>query len=157
MADLISDGMTKVIWVTTISNTAAPTVAELNAGQTLEAWITPDGLGLTTSTDPVDNTSISSVQSTQVAGRRSDEIEITFKQQGQAAAPWTTFASRPVGYVVIRRGVATATAIANPQKVQVFPAQAGDRQMLSPAPNEVEKFSVKFFVTGPVVDTATVT
>lgn len=157
MADLISDGMTKIIWVTTISNTAAPTVAEIGAGVTLETFVTPDGLALTTSTDPVDNTSISSVQSTQVAGRRTDEIEITFKQQGQAAAPWTTFASRPTGYVVIRRGVATATAIANPQKVQVFPAQAGDRQMISPAPNELEKFSVKFFVTGPVVDTATVT
>ena len=156
MPDIISDGATKVSWVTTISNTAAPTTAELNAGVALESFITPDGLSLNTSTDPVDNTSIASTQSTQVAGRRNDEVEITFKQQGQGAAPWTTFASRPNGYLVVRRGVATATAWTAAQKVQVFPAQAGDRQMIAPAPNEVEKFSVKCFISGVVQDAATV-
>jgi hypothetical protein len=156
MPDIISDGQTKVSWVVTISNTAAPTAAELNAGTGLEGFITPDGLGITTSTDGVDNTSIASTQSTQVAGRRADELEVTFKQQGQAAAPWTTFASRPNGHLVVRRGVATATAWTAAQKVQVFPAQAGDRQMVAPAPNEVEKFMVRFFVSGVVQDAATV-
>ena len=156
MADIISDGMTRVSWVSTISNAAAPTTSELNAGVALESFITPDGLGITTSTDGVDNSALSSTQSTQVAGRRSDELEVTFKQQGQAAVPWTTFASRPNGYVVVRRGVAAATAWTASQKVQVFPAQAGDRQMVSPAPNEVEKCSVTDFVTAAVQDAATV-
>lgn len=156
MADIISDGMTKVSWVTTISNIAAPTTSELNAGVALETFITPDGLNITTSTDGVDNTSIASTQSTQVAGRRNDDLEVTFKQQGQSAAPWTTFASRPSGYLVVRRGVATSTAYASGQKLQVWTAQAGDRQMISPAPNEVEKFSVKFFVSGTVNDASSI-
>lgn len=156
MADIISDGMTRVSWVSTISNTAAPTTSELNAGVALESFITPDGLKITTGTDGVDNSSLVSTQSTQVAGRRSDQLELTFKQQGQGAAPWTTFASRPNGYLVVRRGVAAATAYASSQKLQVFPAQAGDRQMVSPAANEVEKFVVSFFVTAVVQDAASV-
>jgi len=154
MPDILSDGNVRVSWVTTISNTSAPTAAELNAGVALENFITPDGLSITTGTDGVDNSALSSVQSTQIAGRRTDEIEITFKQQGQAAAPWTTFTARPNGYVVTRRGIASSTAYAAAQKVQVFPAQAGDRQIVSPAPNEMEKFSVSFFVTAPVADAA---
>jgi hypothetical protein len=157
MADIISDGMTRISWVLSISNTNAPTTAELNAGVALESFITPDGLSITTTTDGVDNSALNSTQSTQIAGRRTDEIELTFKQQGQGFPPWTTFAARPNGYVVMRRGIAAATAFASSQKVQVFPSQAGDRQNISPAPNEVEKFSVSFFVSGPAVDTATVT
>lgn len=156
MADIVSDGMTRVSWVTTISNTAAPTTAELNAGVALESFITPDGLSISTSTAAVDNSALNSVDNTSVAGRRSDDISITFKQQGQSGAPWTTFSGKPSGYVVVRSGVAAATAWTASQKVQVFPAQAGDRQKASPAPNELEKFTVPFFKTGAVQDAATV-
>jgi hypothetical protein len=156
MADIISDGNVKVSWVTTISNTAAPTTSELNAGVALESFITPDGLKIDTSTDAIDNSALNSTQSTQMAGRRSDSIELTMKNQGQSAAPWTTFASKPSGYVVIRRSIATTTAYASGQKLQVFPAQAGDRNFQSPAANDLEKFSVKFFITGAVVDASSI-
>lgn len=156
MADIVSDGNVRVSWVTTISNTAAPTTAELNAGVALESFITPDGLKIDTSTDGIDNSALNSTQSTQMAGRRTDSIELTMKNQGQGAAPWTTFANKPSGYLVIRRSVSSATAWTASQKVQVFPAQAGDRQMLSPAANDLEKFSVTYFITGAVNDAATV-
>lgn len=156
MTDIASDGMTRVSWVTTISNTAAPTTAELNAGVALESFITPDGLSISTSTAAVDNSALNSTDNTALAGRRSDEISITFKQQGQSAAPWTTFAGKPSGYVVVRSGIAAATAWTASQKVQVYPMQAGDRQKSSPAPNELEKFTVPFFKSGAVNDSATV-
>lgn len=152
MADIISDGMTKVSWVTTISNTAAPTAAELNAGVALEALLTPDGLGITTTTDAVDAASLASVQDAEIPGRRKDSIVLTFKDQGEAAAPFTTFASRPSGYVVVRRGVSvtgTPTYVAA-QKVHVYPATAGDRQPQGSAKNELLKLVVPIFVTGPV-------
>ena len=44
MSDLINDGMTKVVWVSSIANINAPTVAELNAGADYTPRITPDGL-----------------------------------------------------------------------------------------------------------------
>lgn len=156
IADILADGMTRVSWVPTISNTSAPTTAELNAGVALESFITPDGLGINTSTDTVDNSALNSTQSTVLPGRRADEVSLTFKQQGQSAAPWTTFASRPSGFLVVRRGVASATAWTAAQKVQVYPCTAGDRQILPPAANELEKFTVPLMVTAAVVDTATV-
>lgn len=156
MPDIISDAMTKVSWVTTISNTSAPTTSELNAGVALESYITPDGLSINTSTDTVDNSALNSNQSTVLPGRRGDEVSLTFKLQGQAAAPWTTFASRPAGYLVVRRSVASSTAWTAAQKVQVYPCTAGDRQLLPPAANELEKFTVPFMVTATVVDAAAV-
>lgn len=156
MPDIVADGATRVSWVTTISNTAAPTTAELNAGVALEGFITPDGLKIGTSTDGIDSSALNSTQNTQVAGRRKDDVELTFKNQGQGAAPWTTFAGKPTGYVVVRRSIAATTAWAASQKVQVFPAQAGDRQLVPPAANDLEKFVVPFFVSGTVQDAATV-
>jgi hypothetical protein len=44
MADITADGKTRVYWVTTISNQNAPTTAELNAGISLQATLTADGL-----------------------------------------------------------------------------------------------------------------
>lgn len=156
MADIVADGKTRLSWVTTISNTAAPTTSELNAGVALETYVTPDGLQLDTKTDAVDNTAINSTQNTSLAGRRNDDVSLTMKLQGQAAAPWTTFASKPSGYLVVRRSVDSATAWTASQKVQVYPCQAADRALISPAANEVEKFSVSFFINGPVQDAATV-
>lgn len=150
MADLISDGLTKVNWVTTISNTAAPTAAEINAGVSLESFITPDGLGISTSTDAVDAASLASTQDAEIPGRRKDTITLTFKDQGESAAPWTTFASRPSGYLVVRRGIASTTTFAAAQKVHVYPATAGDRQPMASAKNEVLKFQLPIFVTGTV-------
>jgi hypothetical protein len=150
MADIISDGMTKVSWVTTISNAAAPTAAELTAGVSLEALLTPDGLGISTSTDAVDASSLASTQDAEIPGRRKDSGNLTFKDQGEAAAPFTTFASRPAGYLVVRRGIAAATAWTAAQKVHVYPAQAGDRQPQPSAKNEVLKLVVPLFITGTV-------
>jgi len=156
MADILSDANTRVSWVTTISNPAAPTVAELNAGVALESFITPDGFSVSTSTAAVDTSALNSSDNTSAAGRRSDDISITMTDQGQAAAPWTTFSGKPSGYVVRRSGIAASTAWTASQKVQVFPSQAGDRQMSSPAPNELQKFTVPFFKTAAVQDAATV-
>jgi hypothetical protein len=156
MADIVGDGMIRVSWVTTISNTAAPTVAEINAGVSLEGLITPDGYNVTTSEAEVDNSALNSTDDTRLPGRRADSIEITFKHQGDGAAPFTTFASKPVGYIVERTSVAATTAFATSQKVRVFPVQAGNRNKLARAANEVEKFSVKFYKSSAAVDQATV-
>ncbi|MFW3474417.1 hypothetical protein [Streptomyces microflavus] len=43
MADLISDGKTRVAWLATCANINAPTVAELNAGADYTKRITRTG------------------------------------------------------------------------------------------------------------------
>jgi hypothetical protein len=60
MSDLISDGMTKVVWASSISNINAPTTTELNAGSDFTTRITPDGLKIDPSTADVDTSSLAS-------------------------------------------------------------------------------------------------
>lgn len=156
MADIIDDGMTKVSWVTTISSTAAPTTSELNAGVALESFITPDGLSIEFGIDSVDSTALSSTFGAELPGRLNVSIEVTMKDQGRSAAPWSTFASKPEGYLVVRRGVAVATAWTSAQKIEVYPAQAGQRRPVAPAANEVSKFTVAMMATSAPVMTAAV-
>lgn len=156
MADQYVDGTTRVYWVSTISNTAAPTTTELNAGVALQSYITPDGLDISIKTDAIDTSALDSTQNTSAPGRRGDDISMTFKHQGDAAAPWTTFASKPSGYVVVRYNVASTTAFASGQKLYIAPCTAGDRAVVKGAANEVRKFTVPFFVTGAVQDAASV-
>jgi hypothetical protein len=156
VADILADGTSKVYWVSTISNTSAPTTTELNAGVDLTPYITADGWSVTTATAKVDVSALNSVDNLSIPGRRDDDIEVTFKSQGDSAAPWTTFASRPSGYLVERVGVAYATAWTAAQKVRVFPCTAADRQRVPAAANELVKFTVPFMKTAAVVDQATV-
>lgn len=156
MSDIISDGYTRISWVLSISNTAAPTASELNAGVALESYITADGYENGVTTAKVDTTALNSTQNTAAAGRREDTVKLTMKQQGKGNAPWSTFASNPSGYLVRRSGVAASTAWASGQKVTVIPCQAGFREELAPAANMVEKFAVEFIPNGAVVDTAAV-
>lgn len=155
MADILMDGNIRISWVTSIANTAAPTVAELNAGIALETFVTPDGYKISTSDDKVDTSVLNSTDNTFVPGRRSDDIAITFKHQGDASAPWTTLSGRPSGFIVERTSIASSTAWATSQKVRVFPVTASNRQKQERSANEVEKFACDFFKTGPAVDSAT--
>lgn len=156
MADILADGTTRIAWVTSISNTSAPTTTELNAGTDLTPYITADGWSVTTATAKVDVSALNSVDNLSIPGRRDDDIEVTFKSQGDAAAPWTTFASRPAGYLVERVGVASSTAWTASQKVRIFPVYAGDRQRVPAAANELVKFTVPFMKSSAVIDQATV-
>jgi hypothetical protein len=156
LADILSDGTTRIAWVTSISNTAAPTTTELNAGVDLTPYITADGWSVTTATAKVDVSALNSVDNLSIPGRRDDDIEVTFKSQGDSAAPWTTFASRPGGYLVERVGVAYSTAWASGQKLRIFPVYAGDRQRVPAAANELVKFTVPFMKSSAVIDPSTV-
>jgi hypothetical protein len=157
MADITADGAVKIYWLTSApSNTSAPTTTELNAGVDLTPYITADGWSVSTSTADIDVSALNSVDNLVIPGRRSDEIEVTFKSQGDTSAPWTTFASRPSGYLVERIGVAYGTAWTAAQKVRIFPVTAADRARVPAAANEVVKFSVSFKKSGAVIDQATV-
>ncbi len=156
MADIVSDGMVKVGWVTTLSSLTSPTATQITAGVDLEGFLTPDGLGIDLGDEAVDTSALNSTFSTEKAGRGTVSIELTFKDQGVGAAPWTTFASRPSGYLVVRYGVAVTTDWTAAQKVDVYTVKAGDRKPIAPAANEVQKFTVQLFSTADPSIAATV-
>ena len=156
MTHIISDGMVAAWWLTACANPAAPTVAEITAGVILHSSITPDGLDIGTTETMVDVGALDSIQDAEVPGRRKDDATLTFKYPGDAAAPWTTFAGRPDGFLVLRWGIAATTAIAAAQKVDVRPVRAGVRQRIKPAKNEVLKFSVALPASGSVYESVSV-
>lgn len=152
MPDIVNDGLTTVSFVPTISSTAAPTVAELNAGQLLQTFLTPDGLGLEIGTDSIDTTALSSTYNAELPGRMTVSTELTLKFQGDAVAPFSTFAAKPLGYVVVRYELASTTAWIADQIVDIFPVQIGTRRRVAPAANELLKFVVQCFHTdAPVI------
>lgn len=158
MADIVMDGNVRLSWLTAIANTDLPTTTELNGGIALESWVTPDGLGFgPATTGKVDTTAVNSVQNTTAVGRRDDgEPFLIFKNQGYGAAPYTTFAGNPSGFIVVRRGLLGTTAWTSGQKIQVYPCQAGYRSLAAYAANSVEKFTVPFEINGIVKDAAAV-
>ncbi len=149
MADLISDGNTKVAWVTSIANLNAPTASELTAGKDWTTRLTPDGLKTDPTTAEVDTSSLASTFETKVPGRRSYACEITFKRGSTPTddQPYTTLTYGVTGYLVVRRGIAYSTAWATGQQVEVYPVACGEPQNIAPTANEVLKTTVKLTVT----------
>lgn len=148
MTDIVVDGTIKVGWVTTLSSLTSPTATQITAGVDLESFITPDGLNVDEADEMIPTAALNSTFSTEKIGRTTVDASLTFKHQGLADPPWTTFASRPAGYLVVRYGVAATTDWAASQKVDIYPCTAGDRQPVQAAPNEVAKFTVPLFITG---------
>lgn len=149
MSDLFADGNVKVSWCTAIANIHAPTVTELNAGTSLETYITPSGLNDKATTAAVDTSSLASTFTTSGAGRRSFDISLEMKRQTPAAndIAYNLFAYRTSGYLVFRRTLANTTAYASAQTVEVYPVITGEPELASPAMNEVQKFTSNFFLT----------
>jgi hypothetical protein len=158
MADLISDGKTRVAWLSTVANINAPTVAELTAGADYTKRITPDGLKTDPSTADVDTSSLASTFDTKTVGRVGFDIELTFKRGDtvQDDAPFTTLKYGVSGFLVVRRGVAYSTAWASGQKCEVYPITCGEPQNSAPAANEVMKFVSPMRVTDAPATAATV-
>jgi hypothetical protein len=149
MPDITADGKTRVYWVTTIASQNAPTVAELNAGIALQSTLTADGLnGFNPDTADVDTSALDSTFNTTVNGRTSfSNTMLRLKKQSGSDTIFTTLIRDTAGYVVIRRSIASTTAWASAQAVEVYPALCGEVSRMDPAPNTVERYEIPIKVT----------
>lgn len=134
MADIIVDGQTRVAYVPTIANTAAPTTAELNAGTLLQSTLIPTGLeGFENTTADVDNTSLASTFDTVLPGRQSfaGGTGLVLKKQDATDTVFNLLSVPGTnGYIVIRDGVANTTAWTAADKVEVYPIRTASHTML---------------------------
>lgn len=144
MPDSVSDGRTRVYSVPSIANIAAPTVAELNAGVQLEGLLTPDGLiGFQPDTADVDNSALNSTFNTVIPGRASfSGTMLRLKKQTGTDTVYNALVLNFATNIVIRRDVASTTAWAASQAVEVYPSICGEVKNLDPAPNELHKYEV---------------
>jgi hypothetical protein len=149
MPDITADGKTRVYWVTTIANTAAPTTTELNAGISLQSTLTADGLnGLAPDTADVDTSSLASTFNTTVNGRTSfSNTMLRLKKQSGTDTIFTTLVRDTAGYLVVRRSVTESTAWASAQAVEVYPALCGEVARMDPEPNSVERYQIPIKIT----------
>jgi len=147
--DIVSDGKTRVSWVTTIANIAAPTAAELTAGILLQSTLTADGLaGFQPETASVDTSSLASTFNTSVNGRTGfDGTMLRFKKQSGTDTIYDTLLRDVAGYVVIRTGITESTAWSASQKVRVYPALCGEVSHLDPEENSLERYEVPIAIT----------
>jgi hypothetical protein len=144
MADIISDGRTRVAWVSSIANKAAPTVAELNAGMLLHSFMTDDGLsGFRPGTNNVPNRKLDSTFNTVDVGSvtAEDTLLRLYKQDGVDTI-YDTLIYRLSGFVVIRRSLLASDAWAAGQKPQVWPARCGEVAWLDPEADTEERYEV---------------
>src|SRR3954466_1131369 len=149
MADIITDGKTKVYLVPSVSNIAAPTTGELNAGTSIEGIMTPDGLvGFEPTTADVDNSALNSTFDTLLPGRSSfSGTLVRLKKQAGVDAVYNAYPRDTVVYVAIRRGTLSTIAWASGDKVEIYPAQTGERRNLAPAANEIQKWEMPLKIT----------
>jgi hypothetical protein len=149
MPDITADGKTRVYWVTTIANASAPTTTELNAGISLQATLTADGLnGLAPDTADVDTSSLASTFNTTVNGRTSfSNTMLRLKKQSGTDTIFTTLVRDTAGYLVVRRSITESTAWASAQAVEVYPALCGEVARMDPEPNSVERYQIPIKIT----------
>jgi len=149
MADIIVDGTVKVAFVPTVTVLAAPTVAELTAGDDIDTFITADGLiGYEPETAEVDTTALSSTFDTKRAGRASfSGTMLRIKKQTGTDTTYDTLVRSTEGYIVIRRYVAASTAWAAADKVSVYPIQCGETKELAPEANTTARYEVPTMIT----------
>lgn len=132
-----SDGQTFWAFVPAISNPAAPTSAEINAGTNLTLRIC-DISGFTYKNKPIETPDLASAFVSTIPGEdQADDSELTFYDDSASMALWTALAKGTGGYMVISP-YAKATA----SKCRVW-------QVVSTGPNDELKLdatAAKFMV-----------
>lgn len=158
-----ADGNVKVVLVTTIANTAAPTVTELNAGTTVDisCYLTSDGFTPSLSEQVIADERLCSTSTYEQPGRHQRSLDVVYIDNTNTAEDneaKETLVPGTAQYLVVRRGIAFDTTFAaTTQKVSVWPIKPGQYSDLPPEANSVLKTAQKLFVTGEVqVDVAVV-
>lgn len=131
MSAYVHEGNTKVAWVPTIANIAAPTAAELTAGTDITEFLTKDGLKLPQSQNFADNSSLADTFDAQVVGSHGGNITLTIKRDNGTDTAWNLFSWGEVGNLVVRRGEDYSGAFAAADKLEVYPAMSHN-----PIPND---------------------
>lgn len=150
MGDIPVDGMTRVAYVLSLSNQAAPTTTELNTGLLLQTLLTTDGLGgFKPETASVDTSSLASTFNTSTNGRVSySNMMLRLKKQTGTDTAWNTLTKGTTGFIVLRRYILQATGWASSDKVQTFPVIFGETADVDPEPNTLGRYEVPINLTG---------
>jgi hypothetical protein len=143
-----NDGKIRIQWVagTTLS-VSTPSAATVTAGTRLDQFVTKDGLTVPADQNNVDVAVLSDTFDAQVVGSFGGAIEMTGVRNDTADTFWDLCVYGTVGFIVVRRGMASASAFASTQKVEVYPVQMHEPVPAQTGGNTVGQFSISLPVT----------
>lgn len=147
MARLVYEGRTNVYWATTITNPAAPTVAEIGAATDITGFITKDGVAVNINTNNVDSATIEEIFDAQVVGSYGADLQLTMFRDDTADTAWDLCVYGTNGYVVIDRFNDAGDEPLAGDVVEVWPAQMHQPAPQNSAANTQQRFIESFAVT----------
>jgi hypothetical protein len=139
--------MIRIDVVDSISDIAEPTTTELDAGDNITNFVTKDGLTVPANQNYVDNSSLAETYDAQVVGSFGGAITLTGIRDAASDTFWDLVVYGTNTFLVVRRGIATATAWTAAQDVEVYPIQWHEPLPLQTASNEQGRFSAAAAVT----------
>ncbi|WP_340509708.1 hypothetical protein [Bifidobacterium longum] len=150
-----AEGNITTIWVPTIKDIKAPTIAELEAGTDISNYVMLGGWSFEPSQDTVSDQRENSIQDFGAPGRKSagdisieviDNTNTEHKDQNEAV---TLMAEGNAGYIVRRRGMATDAPLAAGQKLTVVSVICGEKQVINPDANTMIRSKIPLFAKAP--------
>lgn len=140
--------------VTTIADTSAPSLAtDLSSVIDLTCYFTPDGWTPATDEQAATDPRLCSKQIFEQPGRVTVTLDTIYidntNSQNENLALETLVPGTPM-FFVVRRGLPYTQALAQGDKVNIYPITPGEYKPLPPEANSVLKMGQKQFITGPV-------
>lgn len=155
MARFFRRGITKVYWVPTIVDTAAPTVAEVTAGTNMTSQVA-DISGFEFQNSPIATPDLSTTFTTTIPGEdTTQEPQLMFYEDDTTNALQTTLAKGTEGHVVI---FFAGTAGANPaigDDAEVWAMQSTGPYREYSMGNDPARWGARFAPSEPPVFSAT--
>ena len=146
------DAFTRVAWVPTIADLSAPTAAELTAGTDLTCFLTKDGLDTGVSESAIDSgTLCSDIDGEEPGTSKYQPTLKLYRAVGADDDAWDLVVHGTAGHLVVRRGVAYATAWAAAQKVEIYKGKFGNPMPAASAANANQTFSAKVYTSAAVL------
>ena len=144
MPRFMRKGTTKIWFAPTVTNPAAPTVAQITAGTRLDTALSEIS-GFTFSNSPIDTPDMSSTFVAKIQGEDTvEDSSMTFYEDTTSNPIMTALSKGANGYVVIFYAGLAGAAPAAGDKCEVWPVTVSSNARQYTANNEAAKFQVSF-------------
>lgn len=147
MARIKYEGRTKIHWVTTVADQAAPTAAEISAGVDLTPFVTKDGYQPNATNNTIDTGGIDDDFNSQIQGSYGADFSLVCMRDDTADTAFTTLVRLAQGFIVV--GLDSAGGIAATDVVEVWPAELGTPNMANSGQDTLQTFTVNAAVASP--------
>lgn len=151
MSRLVYEGRTNVYWAITITNKAAPTVAQITAATELTDFVAKDGVAVNINSNNVDSATIAETFDSEVVGSYGGSLQLTMFRDDTADTAWDLCVYGTNGFLIIDRFNPSGTLPAATDKVEVWPAQMHEPAPQNSAANTQQRFIETFAVTSAPV------